>query len=126
MPIESWLVWLNVIGFLATWLISGLVWVFGYGKLRGQVEARDKHVDETLNDIKVQIKILEKSGNDSEGNPKYLTKTDHKIECTHSTELFTREMCNVKDYLNNLQRSVISIQDSILNLATSGKLRGGE
>ena len=126
MPIENWLIWLNIIGFVATWLISGLVWVYGYGKLRGHVEAKDRHNDLILTEIKNKLMVLEKAGHDLEGNPKYLTKTDHKIECMLHSEMFAMEMSHLKNYLGNLQSSVTSIQDSILNLATSGRLRGGE
>ncbi len=113
-----------IAGFIVGALVNAGVWVYTYGKLQGRMEIRERYLDDKLDHLGKVLEQQEKSFKTADGDIKYLTKVDHREECIEHSKSFLIETDNIKETLKSLQKAVASVQDSILSLATSGRLGG--
>ena len=122
--IESVSIWVGVIAFAVALATNTIIWIYTYGKLQGRMESREKELDRTLNSINSRLDSIERFSLDADGDIKWLSKKRHTVDCMEHSKVFLVETDNIKDSLTFLKKSIASIQDSILSIATSGRLKG--
>lgn len=122
--IESFSIWIGIIGFVVALATNTIIWIYTYGKLQGRMESREKELDRSLSAINNRLDSIESFNLDSDGDTKWLSKKGHTADCTEHSKIFLIETDNIKETLGDMKASIKSIQDSILTLATSGKLKG--
>lgn len=123
---ESISIWIGIISFFAAVFSNLMIWLYTYGKLQGKIESRERELDNSISTINSRIDTLEKSHLDSDGDPKWLTRKLHTAECEEHSKRLLSESENLKTGMAELRKTLSSIQDSVLSLATSGKLRRSE
>jgi hypothetical protein len=141
--LSNWGAGLTILGFFLTWGSATILWIYANGRRRGRNEQRNSQfekaftkftldIKEELNknvvDIHNRIRKIENSLNDSDGNPKYLLSSDHRIICGEHKKFSESEFRHIAESFKEVKETIDKLSDSVLALATSYPMRtrGGD